>query len=113
MQINAAMCDNVYGDNYKITGDKIINIGNNVSLGFASVDFGNGISKLTICGRTPNAVNSIRLSYGAESQLLEFYQCADYTEQTFELRTITGRHDINFVFLPGSNFDFNWFRFEQ
>ena len=113
-QINAAMCDNVYGDSFEVSADNIIGIGNNVFVEFAGMDFGEvGASRLTICGRTPNAVNSIRLSYGDRSQTLEFKQSAEYTEQTFELQPITGRQDISFVFLPGSNFDFARFKFDE
>ena len=33
-------------------------------------------------------------------------------EQAFTLERITGEQKVSFVFLPGSNFDFGWFRFE-
>ena len=34
-----------------------------------------------------------------------------YEEKTFTLPPITGKKKVSFVFLPGCNFDFKWFRF--
>ena len=39
------------------------------------------------------------------------YWTFDYEEKTFEITPVTGSQKISFVFLPGSNFDFKWFRF--
>ena len=36
-----------------------------------------------------------------------------YEERTFALQNITGIQKISFAFLPGSNFDFSYFRFEM
>lgn len=44
----------IYGDSFKVTEEAIEGIGNNVSLEYADMDFGEqGAGRLTICGRTP------------------------------------------------------------
>ena len=60
--------------------------------------------------------NTIQLRYVCDNgtrmtQVLEFNQSADYVEREFDLNMLSGRADISFVFLPGSNFDFSWFKF--
>ncbi len=115
--LNAADNDGIYGDDYKIDGDSVTEIGNNVVISFSDMDFSEGTEKITVCGRTPNDVNTIQIRYNDENgvqqtQLLEFPNSTDYTEISFDLERIFGNKDISFVFLPGSRFDFKWFRFE-
>ncbi len=109
--------DALYGDEYHIDGKEISGIGNNVLIYFNGMDFGDGTDKIVVCGRTPNDVNTIQLRYNddngvQQTQLLPFPKSEDYTEVTFPLEKISGMRDISFVFLPGSRFDFKWFRFE-
>lgn len=110
--------DGLYGDEYSIVGDRIENIGNNVVIQFTEMDFGEGTSSITVCGRTPKDKNTIQLRYTPfgggqqQTQLLEFEHAEEYTERTFALDKISGRNDISFVFLPGCKFDFDWFKFE-
>jgi len=109
--------DGVYGDEYTIEDTSIIGIGNNVLINFSEMDFNNGTKKITVCGRTPNELNTIQIRYNddngvQQTQLIEFPYTSDYEAKTFELSSIEGVRDISFVFLPGSNFDFKWFRFE-
>ncbi len=116
-QLSPADNDSIYGDDYNINGDEITGIGNNVVINFSDMEFTNGTTKIVICGKTPNNVNTIQLRYNnddsvQQTQLLEFPESDEYTEVTFELAEITGKRDISFVFLPGSNFDFKWFKFE-
>jgi hypothetical protein len=40
-----------------------------------------------------------------------FTRSDELTEQFFKLEHVTGLKTVQFVFLPGSNFDFSWFRF--
>ena len=110
--------DGLYGDDYREVENRIEKIGNNVVIEFSNMDFGEGVSKITIFGRTPNSTNSVQIRYtpskGGEqkTQLVEFAGCEDYTERVFDLETISGEQDVSFVFMPGSDFDFGWFRFE-
>lgn len=47
------------------------------------------------------------------AQLVEFMFSEGYEERVFELEKVTGVQRVTFIFLPGSQFDFGWFRFER
>nr|WP_302598122.1 glycoside hydrolase family 2 TIM barrel-domain containing protein [uncultured Cellulosilyticum sp.] len=114
-QLAANECDHIYGDQFNVTQEAIKEIGNNVTIAFENMDFGEkGVSKLTICGESPIDKNSIHLrsDNGEEKQLLEFAYSEGETVRTYEIKRITGLQNITFVFLPGSNFNFKWFKFE-
>ncbi|MCM1054813.1 MAG: DUF4982 domain-containing protein [Bacteroides sp.] len=118
-KLQSAEYDSVYGDDFVINENRVERIGNNVVIGFKELDFGaEGVTKITVRGRTSNPVNSVQLRYTPKggnqiTQLAEFEQCGEYTERTFELDPIRGEvSELSFVFMPGSDFDFDWFRFE-
>lgn len=118
MQLFASQADSVYGDTFTKEEQAVTGIGNNVSLEFREMDFGKeGTERITIRGRAPKGSNSlhIRLYNGTqeEKQLIEFPMCEVYEEHSFALSCIEGKWDVTFVFLPGSCFDFDSFRFEQ
>jgi len=108
----------IYGDMFTAEQDAITGIGNNVSLEYDQMDFGEkGATKLFICGRTPLEKNTIHTRFlnenGEESkQIAEFHYSDTYMVQEFALERVTGCNKVTFVFLPGSNFDFQWFYFE-
>ena len=109
--------DSVYGDEYKITGRSVTEIGNNVIINYDALDFGDiGPRHLIICGATGNPMNQIQLRYtpagGSQKTVLLEFQQNGGREQVFKIPQITGVNDISFVFMPGSKFDFDWFRFE-
>ncbi|MCI5667740.1 MAG: DUF4982 domain-containing protein [Oscillospiraceae bacterium] len=109
--------DSVYGDAYRINGRSVNDIGNNVIINYDTLDFGeSGADELVICGVTGNPMNQIQLRYTPEggsqkTVLLEFTRDGG-KEQRFVIPEITGVNDVSFVFMPGSKFDFDWFRFE-
>jgi beta-galactosidase len=107
--------DRIYGDNYKIDSDgNVSGIGNNVVLEFHGMDFGEkGASRLKIRGSTMNGANSIRINHGDCEQLIEFGDSYCFCEQVFEIERLYGKSDLRFTFLPGSNFNFAWFKFEE
>ena len=113
----AAEADTIYGDSYEKQGNAICNIGNNVTLVFDKMDFGEQpVEKLIICGKTPHEVNNIRLlteweDGRKEQESLEFPYAEENREMVFEIAPKTGLTKISFVFLPGSAFDFAWFQF--
>ncbi|MGN1101721.1 MAG: beta-galactosidase, partial [Huintestinicola sp.] len=111
----AADNDSIYGDEFTVNGNCVENIGNNVILAFSEMDFADGTVKLEVTGRTPNAVNTIQLRYTengeAKTQLLEFEFAENYTTRAFDISKISGKTDISFMFMPGSKFDFESFRF--
>lgn len=114
----AAECERIYGDTFSITEKSVEGIGNNVSLEFEQMDFASeGATKLVVFGRSPIDKNTIHIRFtnqdGESNQLVEFTHSDGYEERVFELDKITGVQKVTFIFLPGSNFDFGWFRFER
>jgi len=117
-QLRALEHNHLYGDSFTITEEAIENIGNNVSIIFEDMDFGEaGASKLTICGHSPIDKNTINILFsgdnGDSKQLVEFSYSDDYTVREFNLEAIRGKQTVTFVFLPGSQFNLNWFKFQQ
>lgn len=109
--------DSVYGDDYCIDGRRVADIGNNVIINYEGLDFGEGGSEaLIISGETGNPMNQIQLRYtpagGAQKTVLLEFQQDGGREQRFDIPKLSGVNDVSFVFMPGSRFDFDWFRFE-
>lgn len=118
MQLPAGSTDAIYGDSFERTERGVESIGNNVSLLYDEMDFGSeGLTELTICGRAVKGSNTIHVRFfnGEEEikQIVEFAQSEEWEEQSFRLDRVCGKWDVSFVFLPGSCFDFAWFRFEK
>lgn len=112
----AGEADAVYGDSFCRAGSAVEQIGNNVSLVFREMDFGETpIKGIVIKGRTGNGPNTIHVRFTNETeeikQIVEFPESTDYTEVEFALEPVCGNWDVTFVFLPGSCFDFDSFRF--
>lgn len=113
----AAEADSIYGDSYQKHETAITGIGNNVTLVFDGMDFGeNQVKTIVICGKTPHEANNIRLlteweDGRKEQESLEFAYTETASEQTFTVQPKSGKAKISFVFLPGSAFDFEWFFF--
>lgn len=116
-KLRALDADVISGDTFTKTPEIVEHIGNNVSL-----DFGNMISgdeKLTtvnICGKSHTENNTINIKFfkedgSCETQVIEFSHTDDFEEKSFELQPVAGTQKISFVFLPGCNFDFKWFKF--
>ncbi|WP_153977061.1 glycoside hydrolase family 2 TIM barrel-domain containing protein [Paenibacillus xylanilyticus] len=117
-QNTAVSCDHLYGDTFSIQDEYVEGIGNNVSLEFENMDFtAEGTSKLVIYGRSPIDKNTIHIRFAGEAgqsnQLVEFMHSEGYEERVFELEQVSGVQKVTFIFLPGSQFDFGWFRFEK
>lgn len=108
-KLYAGECQTVYGDSFERDGKWLRKIGNNVTLVFPEMDFGNReISGLRISGQTPLQKNTILLNVkndeGESRQILEF--CKGKQEQFFPLEKLSGKCEVQFIFLPGSVFDF-------
>lgn len=109
--------DQIYGDTFRKTEDAVEGIGNNVTLLFEEMDFGEeGTERLVLHGRSPIDKNTIHVRFqdaeGQTNQLIDFTYSKEYESCTFDLKKVTGKKDVAFIFLPGSQFDFGWFRFE-
>ncbi|WP_410768543.1 glycoside hydrolase family 2 TIM barrel-domain containing protein [Fontibacillus sp. BL9] len=107
----------IYGDSFTLGDEAIQNIGNNVSLVFEEMDFGEtGTGKLVICGHSPIDKNTLHIMFsgpnGETRERVEFTYSEDYIVREFPLERITGLQTVTFVFLPGSQFDFKWFQFQ-
>ncbi len=116
IQSSAGDADKIYGDSYKVEGDKVSGIGNNVTLLFNDMDFGEkSASKIEITGFTPLENNTIHLKFvrgdEAYDEIFEFAGSEGSISRSFDIKPVSGKWDVNFVFLPGSNFDFESFRF--
>lgn len=111
--------DTVYGDSFRRTAEGILSIGNNVSLVYENMDFGDAVSvRLTLDGATPLPENPVTVRMQNEEgeelqELCSFQGGAVRGEQTFSIRVLSGICRVSFVFLPGSQFDFYGFRFER
>ena len=126
-KLYATEYQNLYGDTFTIqlgengarSGEdcEITGIGNNVSLQFDDMDFGKeGTSKVTICGRSKLAKNTIHIRFFLENgvsynQIVEFEGSGEYVERTFPIDRMEGKTKVEFLFLPGCDFDFKYFRF--
>jgi beta-galactosidase len=83
------------------------------------MDFGEvGAAKLTIRASAwnGNGANSIRLNFAEKELLIEFEESYCFTERVFEFKEnerLFGKGNLRFTFLPGSCFNFSWFKFEN
>lgn len=115
-KLRALDADVISGDTFTKTDDAVTNIGNNVSLDFSNMNFEEPAKSIIICGKSNNDNNTINIKYSDDNssgvQVIEFPHTDDYVEKEFSLNPISGNKKVSFVFLPGSNFDFKWFRFQ-
>ena len=108
----------IAGDSFKKTDEAVEKIGNNVILDFNDMNFGEETAtKITICGRSNIETNLINIKFfdsdnNSKTEIIEFEYTDEYEEKTFDLKGVTGKKKVSFVFLPGCNFDFKWFKFE-
>lgn len=117
-KLRALDCNSVVGDSFTKTSDAIEGIGNNVTIDFADMDFGEkGASRLTVCGKSNTENNSINVKFfdkdgNSVTQVIEFAHTDGYEEKKFIMTPVKGLRKVSFVFLPGCNFDLKWFKFE-
>ncbi len=139
-KLYAADADRITGDSFQKQEDCITGIGNNVSLEFGSMDFGEeGATGIKIEGRAVNGMNTVHIKFSPSGSvedsekaetagnagtsqicIAEIPQTENITEYTISFGSqldgsgrITGKQDVTFVFLPGSCFDFKSFMFMQ
>ncbi|MDR6553900.1 beta-galactosidase [Paenibacillus qinlingensis] len=116
-QLKATEATTVYGDCFTVREDTIEQIGNNVSLVYENMDFGElGASQIEICWRSHIAQNSIQLVFTDDQreirQMIEVASRENYTSAVFNLdETITGTNKVSLIFLPGCNIDIGWLQF--
>lgn len=109
--------DWLYGDSYVVTDTGIKQIGNNVTIGFERFDFGKtGAKGIRIQGNAPDATNSIQIKLTQDGQELRYLLDVQQsnTSQAVSLdfdQCLKGQYSVEFIFLPGSNFNFASFCF--
>lgn len=116
-EVSALSADSIYGDSFTKTDYSVEGIGNNVTLSFEDMNFGqNAVKNVVITGRATRGKNTIHLKMeskdGETREILEFPQTGDYQKISFPIEEKHGSYNVSFVFLPGSYFDFKSFRFE-
>ncbi len=116
--VQAVDCDALYGDTFEKRQDAVYGIGNNVSLVFEDMNFGeNNGMRLTLCGRTQIDKNTIHVQFlyedGEQREIAEFTHAEDWQEQQFILPRVPEKCKVVFIFLPGCAYDFRAFRFEK
>ncbi len=115
---SAGSADSMYGDSFSRAGEAVNEIGNNVTLIWNDMDFGGeGEVLLEIEGRTKLTVNTISIRIGNQ-QGKEIVSIAEFNGkregiQQFRVTVPDGNCTVSFVFLPGSSFDFDSFRFQR
>ena len=113
----AAECSKVYGDSFCVEEQAITGIGNNVTIVFENMDFcETGAKGIELTGRSKLSGNTIHILFTSENgevqrRVLEVKGTTEYEAQTFAFEAITGKGKIEFVFLPGSDFDMKSFQF--
>lgn len=116
-KLDATSCDMIYGDSYSVEQKAVTGIGNNVTLTFDHMDFGNqGISGIRLCGKSKLPVNTIHIHFLKDDQteirqIVEVKGTDEYSEQLYLLDRVDGNCKVSFIFLPGSQFDFMYFKF--
>ncbi len=110
--------DAVYGDSFTRSEDGVLGIGNNVSLVYENMDFGDASTAvLTIDGCTPLQENpiAVRIENAAGETLtsLAAFKGSEREKQVFHVETLPGVCTVSFVFLPGCRFDFYGFCFRK
>lgn len=113
--ISAADCDLVHGDNYEISGNRILGIGNNVFIRYDNMDFVNGTSVIAVTGRTRHENDSVHIHFSDESgvicrEIIELPYSEDFITVKKEIPDLSGRLSVEFQFLPGCDIDFESFR---
>jgi beta-galactosidase len=113
MRLSAAENDGINGDTFTIKDRAVEGIGNNVSIIFNDMDFGEeGASTITLSTRSALKGNSVQLMVGERRQMLEIPGTADYKPTTHTLaERIYGEQTVSLIFLPGCDIDIEWMEF--
>lgn len=112
-RLSGGEADAVYGDSFRLDGGVLRDIGNNVTVVYDDVDFGEpGADTVVVSGRTPLDGNTMHIRFTDErgettDRIVEFRGTgsAECTAQTFPVSGLRGRGKVELVFLPGSRFD--------
>jgi len=113
----ASEFDGISGDTYEVKAETVENIGNNVSIIFGNMDFGEkGAGRVELGWKSKLPKNSIQIIFSDGNDTIRKMIIVDgsasWTEGIFPLgETITGKKTVTLSFLPGCNIDLAWIRF--
>lgn len=115
-EVYATEYNMITGDSYDEQADGIYSIGNNVDIEFTNMNFKEGIKAVSITGRSHIPSNPVHVRFHGENgdinQICEFPANDEITTISFPLESVSGENKVNFIFMPGSKFDFVSFKFE-
>ena len=108
--IPATKNSRVCGDSFLVCPDGIKNIGNNVTIEFDGLEFGEkGADEVIICGMTQNKNDTLHLKFSdgesVQSATVEFSGSMQPEAKRFKLPHVSGKKDLSLIFLPGCDFD--------
>jgi len=122
--VSATEYSMITGDSYDVRQDGVYEIGNNVDLEFTDMSFAHGVSRIAITGRANGKANPVHVRFTPDGsdetikKMVEFPATDDIVTLEFDLdaaadEVLSGSFSgkVNFIFLPGSNFDFVGYRF--
>ncbi len=118
-RVEAVECNNIYGDSFTKGEKAITGIGNNVSIEFSNMNFGTeGAKSITLWSRSPLAGNTLHIIFTDENGdtkrcVVEVKGTPQYEAQTIGIESIRGKGKVEFVFLPGCDFDMEAFQFNK
>lgn len=116
---HGAEADSMYGDQFRLDGQSVRDIGNNVTLTYQNLFFDHaGEYELHLTGYTshPETPIMLRLINDAgetEGQTVSFRHGDAPGEQVFRVRTPGGLCQFSMIFLPGCHFDLDSFIFRE
>ncbi|MDE7224893.1 MAG: DUF4982 domain-containing protein, partial [Acetatifactor sp.] len=96
-KLYGAECSRVYGDSFRVESQAVTGIGNNVTIVYENMDFGEeGAGQVTLWGRSPLSGNTIHIHFThpdgeVETRVLEVPGTADYASQSFPLEPLKGK----------------------
>ncbi len=118
-RLPAAYNDGLYGDSFQVRDGSVENIGNNVTIVYNKMDFGElGASRVALNWRSNLNRNAIQFVFtgrdGEIRTMVEVQQADDYTSNVFPLEgRIKGSCTVSLIFLPGCNLDLAWLQFME
>lgn len=116
-RLSGAECSRVYGDSFRVEEQAITGIGNNVTIIYENMNFGEkGAGQVTLWGRSPLPGNTIHIHFTCSNgeiatRVLEVPGTESYEPQTFAIEPLTGKGTLELIFLPGSNYDLEALQF--
>ena len=117
-RLDATESTSVNGDHFIINKGAVEGIGNNVSIVYQDMDFGEaGTAGVTLSTRSLLLKNSVLLLFSSESggeqrEMAEVTGAPQYTVSEHHFtQNICGRQTVTLIFLPGSNLDLEWLCF--